>query len=50
MGQGTVSVQRLEQEMHRQHKEQRGLEAQYQAVQRQIQEQSAREYDSEIVL
>ena len=32
--------------MHRQHKEQHGLEAQYQAVQRQIQEHSAREYDS----
>jgi chromosome segregation ATPase len=27
VGQGTVSVQRLEQEMHRQHKEQQGLEA-----------------------
>lgn len=50
VGQGTVSVQRLEKEMHRQHKEQQGLEAQYQAVQRQIQEHSAREYDSEIVL
>ena len=36
--------------MHRQHKEQQGLEAQYQTVQRQIQEHSAREYDSEIVL
>ena len=36
--------------MHRQHKEQQSLEAQYQAVQRQIQEQTAREYDSEIVL
>ena len=50
VGQGTVSVQRLEQEMFRQQKEQQGLEAQYQAVQRQIQEQATREYDAEIVL
>lgn len=50
VGQGTVSVQRLEDEMRRQQQEQHSLEAQYQAVQRQIQEHSAREYDSEIVL
>jgi hypothetical protein len=50
VGQGTVSVQRLEQEMFRQQKEQQGLQAQYQAVQRQIQEQVTREYDAEIVL
>ena len=50
VGQGTVSVQRLEQEMHRQHKEQQSLEAQYQAVHRQIQEHLAREYDSEVVI
>lgn len=50
VGQGTVSVQRLEQEMHRQQKEQKDLEAQYQVVQRQIQEHITREYDAEIVL
>ncbi len=50
VGQGTVSVQRLEDEMRRQQQEQHSLETQYQAVQRQIEEHTAREYDSEIVL
>ena len=50
VGQGTVSVQRLEDEMRRQQQEQHSLETQYQAVQRQIQEHTAREYDSEVVL
>ncbi len=50
VGQGTVSVQRLEDEMRRQQQEQDSLETQYQAVQRQIQEHTAREYDSEVVL
>jgi len=36
--------------MRRQQQEQHSLETQYQAVQRQIQEHTAREYDSEVVL
>ena len=50
VGQGTVSVQRLEQEMREREKGRLALEAQYEDVQRQICEQVARDYDAEIVL
>jgi hypothetical protein len=50
MGQGTVSVKRLEQEMRQREKGQQAMKAPYEAVQRQITEQTARDYDAEVVL
>jgi site-specific DNA recombinase len=50
VGQGTVSVKRLEQEIRDREKDRRSLESQYAAVQRQISEEAVRDYDAEIVL
>ena len=50
VGQGTVSVKRLEQEMRQREDGQHALKAQYEAVQRQITEHTARDYDAEVVL
>ncbi len=47
---GTVSVERLENEMRGQEKEKVALETQYEAVQREIKDQLARDYDAEIIL
>ena len=50
VGQGTVSVKRLEQEMHDREKDRQSLEAQYAAIQRQISDHAVREYDAEVIL
>ena len=50
VGQGTISIKRLEQEMRDRENTRQSLEAQYTTVQRQISDQAGRDYDAEIIL
>ena len=50
LGQGTISVKRLEQEMRQREKDREALQVQYDHVQRTMQEQAGRDYDAEVVL
>lgn len=50
VGQGTISVKRLEQEMLQREKDRTALQAQYDGVQQKLRGDAARNYDAEVIL